>query len=127
MSTAQPSPSGRVLVVGAGPVGLTLAAHVHRHGLACRIIDPSPAPSGQSRALVLWPRTLEMLDQLGIAEAFVAAGRFGNAARIHGSRRLLVRFVLDAAGTPFPRPLLLAQSETERVLEECPWATRCRS
>ena len=52
------------LIVGAGPVGLTMAAELTRHGLRCRIVDKEPAPSDKSKALVLWPRTLELLVSL---------------------------------------------------------------
>ncbi len=106
------------LVVGAGPVGLTMAAHLHHHGLSCRIIDRSPTPSDKSKALVLWARSLEMFDNLGIVEPFLAAGMFLNAARFHGNGRLLVRIPIHPAGTEYPRPLMLAQSETERLLGE---------
>jgi len=45
-----------VLVAGAGPVGLTMAAELARHGLRCRVIDKSAARTDKSKALVLWPR-----------------------------------------------------------------------
>src|SRR6185436_13424919 len=67
-------PSPDVLIVGAGPVGLTMAAALTRHGLACRIIDKAPAPSDKSKALAVWSRTLELLDGLDLAETFVGAG-----------------------------------------------------
>jgi 2-polyprenyl-6-methoxyphenol hydroxylase-like FAD-dependent oxidoreductase len=95
-----------------------MAAHLHRHGLACRLIDRSPTPSDKSKALAVWGRTLEMLDELGIAGDFVAAGKFLNAVRFHGSGRLLARIPFEAAGTVYPKPLMLAQSETERLLTE---------
>ncbi len=53
--------SVQVLVVGAGPVGLFLAASLRRLGIELRIIDKAAAPSDKSKALVVWPRTLEML------------------------------------------------------------------
>jgi len=102
-----------------------MAAHLHRHGLACRIIDRSPTPSDKSKALVLWGRSLEMLDDLGIVGDFLSAGMLLNAARIHGAGgsrsskpRLLTRIHFDPVGTHYPRPLMLAQSETERLLTE---------
>ena len=106
------------LVVGAGPVGLTLAAHLHHHGLPCRIIDRAPAPSDKSKALVLWGRSLEMLDDLGIAEDFLRAGVFLNAAHLHSGARSLARIQFMLEGTEYPRPFMLAQSETERLLAE---------
>ena len=77
MSAPSATASCTDLVVGAGPVGLTLAAHLHHHGLACRLIDRAPAPSDKSKALVLWGRSLEMLDDLGIASEGAPANRVG--------------------------------------------------
>ena len=54
-----------VLIVGAGPVGLTMAAALNQHGLSCRLIDKAAAPTDKSKALVVWSRTLELLDNLG--------------------------------------------------------------
>jgi 2-polyprenyl-6-methoxyphenol hydroxylase-like FAD-dependent oxidoreductase len=95
-----------------------MAAHLHQHGLACRLIDSSPVASDKSKALVLWGRTLEMLDDLGIVGEFLKAGRFLKAARLHGGRRLLAHIPFEPAGTEYPKPLMLAQSETERLLAE---------
>ncbi|OYZ88489.1 MAG: FAD-binding monooxygenase, partial [Xanthobacter sp. 17-67-6] len=49
-----------VLVVGAGPVGLTLAAELARHGVRARVIDKLAAPSVFCRAIGVTPRSLEM-------------------------------------------------------------------
>ena len=54
-----------VLIVGAGPVGLTAAAALTRQGLTCRIIDKAATPSDKSKALVVWCRTMELLDEMG--------------------------------------------------------------
>ena len=112
------STSCAALIVGAGPVGLTMAAQLHAHGVSCRIIDQAPAPSDKSKALLVWARTLEMLDDLGIAARFVTAGRCVDAASIHARGRLLAHVPFQADGTQYPRPLLIAQSETERLLLE---------
>jgi len=108
--------AGSVLVVGAGPVGLTMAANLRRHGIGCRVVDKSPTPTETSKALVLWGRSLEMLDDLGIVGPFLAAGRLMGAANLYGEGRLLAHIPLDVEGTEYPRPLMLAQSETERLL-----------
>ena len=67
------------LVVGAGPVGLTMANELARHGVSCRIIDRATEPSQTSRALAIFPRTLEAFESMGIADRFLAAGH-----RLHG-------------------------------------------
>jgi 2-polyprenyl-6-methoxyphenol hydroxylase-like FAD-dependent oxidoreductase len=51
-----------VLVVGAGPVGLTMACELARNGVNCRIIDKAAVPATTSRALAIFPRTLEMFQ-----------------------------------------------------------------
>jgi 2-polyprenyl-6-methoxyphenol hydroxylase-like FAD-dependent oxidoreductase len=51
-----------VLIVGAGPVGLTAAAELARYGVDVRIIERTPHQTETSRALVMWSRTLELMD-----------------------------------------------------------------
>ncbi|WP_043834187.1 FAD-dependent monooxygenase [Muricoccus aerilatus] len=53
-----------ILIVGAGPVGLPMASELARYGLLVRIIDGSAHPAETSRAIVVWSRTLELLDRL---------------------------------------------------------------
>jgi 2-polyprenyl-6-methoxyphenol hydroxylase-like FAD-dependent oxidoreductase len=118
MTAAAPDVSCPALVVGAGPVGLTLVAHLHHHGISCRLLDRSPTASDKSKALVVWGRTQEMLDDLGIVDDFLRAGRFLNEARLYGGAHLLARIPFTPEGTEYPRPLMLAQSETERLLAE---------
>ncbi len=63
-----------VLVVGAGPVGLTMAAELARHGVRCRIVDQLEAPSGYCKAIGVTPRTLEVWEDMGIARIMIDAG-----------------------------------------------------
>jgi 2-polyprenyl-6-methoxyphenol hydroxylase-like FAD-dependent oxidoreductase len=106
------------LVVGGGPVGLTMAAELSRHGVAARVIDRSPAPSDRSKALAVWSRTLELLDDMGIGADFVAAGRRAGGASLYGEGHRLVHLSFAWATTPHPYGLMLPQSETERLLAE---------
>ena len=110
--------SEQVMVVGAGPVGLTLALALRRQGLAVRIVDKSATRTDKSKAVVIWPRTLELLDIQGCAQAFVDAGVPARGARILGEGRELVHAHFDLARSPFPFALLIPQSETERLLEQ---------
>ena len=52
-----------VLIAGAGPVGLTMAMELKRYGLSVRIIDKDSGRTDKSKAIVLWARTLELLDR----------------------------------------------------------------
>ena len=63
MSTTTSRTDCDVLVVGAGPTGLTLAAHLPARGVRTRIIDKNPGTPRLSRAIARQPRTLETLDK----------------------------------------------------------------
>src|SRR5215475_13849877 len=78
-----------VLVVGAGPTGLTLAVELARHGARCRIVDALPEPSPQTKATEIHARTLELLDQAGLAEAFVAGGIVMKTIAFHSGGRCI--------------------------------------
>ncbi|PLC49123.1 monooxygenase [Pollutimonas subterranea] len=107
-----------VLIAGAGPVGLTMAMALKRQGVALRIIDKAAARSDKSKALVLWPRTLEMLDIQGCVQPFIETGMKATGVRILDRHHTLVHVRLDAARSRFPYALMLPQSDTERLLEE---------
>ena len=107
-----------VLVVGAGPVGLTAALALTRHGVRCRIVDRNAERTDKSKALVLWSRSLEILDGLGGAGPFLAAGMRAHGASLYADGRRLVHAILDDVDSPYPFALMIPQSETERVLEE---------
>ncbi len=63
-----------VLIVGAGPVGMTMASELVRYGVPVRIVEKAAQRTDKSKALVLWSRTLELLDRGGGAAPFVDAG-----------------------------------------------------
>jgi 2-polyprenyl-6-methoxyphenol hydroxylase-like FAD-dependent oxidoreductase len=58
-----------VLVAGAGPVGLTMAAELARYGVSVRIVEKAAQRTDKSRAIVMWSRSLEMLDPHGLYSA----------------------------------------------------------
>jgi 2-polyprenyl-6-methoxyphenol hydroxylase-like FAD-dependent oxidoreductase len=107
-----------VLVVGAGPVGLTMAASLKRLGLPVRIVERATARSDKSKALVLWSRTLELLDIQGCVDKFLAVGMRGDGARIFAGGRELVHVAFDRTRTTYNYALFVPQNETERLLEE---------
>jgi 2-polyprenyl-6-methoxyphenol hydroxylase-like FAD-dependent oxidoreductase len=106
-----------VLIVGAGPTGLTLAIQLARSGISCRIIDTASAPTDTSKALAVQARTLEIFAAMGIADAAIDRGIRAGGFNFYARGRSLghARFTADP-DTPYPYILLLAQSETERIL-----------
>ena len=105
-----------VLVDGAGPVGLTMACELARHGVACRIFDKEPEASPQSRALAIFPRTLEVFHTLGILEEVLAEGQRLEAVCLYNDSKLLARMGFESIDSPYRFALSLPQSHTERIL-----------
>jgi 2-polyprenyl-6-methoxyphenol hydroxylase-like FAD-dependent oxidoreductase len=108
----------QVLIVGAGPVGLTMAAELARYGVSTRIVDKSAARTDKSKALVLWSRTLELLDRAGCSAAFVAAGQKVVGANFIAGNKLIGGISIATVQSPHRYALMLPQSETERLLEQ---------
>ena len=106
------------LVVGAGPAGLTMANELARHGVRCRIIDRAPERSRESRALAIFPRTLETFETMGVAERFLAAGNRIRGLSLRHRDEEIARVDLTSVASPYPFVLALAQAETERLLSE---------
>ncbi len=106
----------QVLIVGAGPVGLTLAAELARYGVQVRIIDRSPHPSETSKALVIWSRTLELMDRMGCAPAFLDAGLRAHGVSIRSGRTVLGHTGFGVIASPYNFALMIPQRDTERLL-----------
>jgi 2-polyprenyl-6-methoxyphenol hydroxylase-like FAD-dependent oxidoreductase len=107
----------QVLVVGAGPVGLFMAAELNRHGVACRIVDKNDGPTRDTRAAAIQARTLEILESLGIAHEFVKAGNICHAKATYTSDHKVIKYLtFDELDSAFPFILQLPQSQTERLL-----------
>jgi 2-polyprenyl-6-methoxyphenol hydroxylase-like FAD-dependent oxidoreductase len=107
-----------VLVVGAGPTGLTLAAQLRAFGATVRIVDRQLDRVHESRALGVQPRTLEVLRGLGLAEELVARGNDAVWVQLHaGGRVVPIRlFGLGLDDTAYPFLLFVSQAETEQLL-----------
>jgi 2-polyprenyl-6-methoxyphenol hydroxylase-like FAD-dependent oxidoreductase len=107
-----------VLVVGAGTTGLALALQAYDHGARVRIIERRTDPFRPSRAMVMHPRTLELLRPLGVTDALLARGDTSPAVRLHLRSRVVSVGIdqLDLPGTAFPHLLLIRQADVEAVL-----------
>ena len=83
--------AAEVLIVGAGPTGLSLAITLRRWGIPVRIVDRAAEPSPVSKALALWSASLEALQGMGVVDKFMAEGqrsmRCASARAIAGWRR----------------------------------------
>lgn len=109
-----------VLVVGAGPSGLTMALQLARYGVRVRVVDRKSGPVEQARATIVHARTLEYLDRLGLADHAMERGVPITRVEIHEKSRASAHLPLADPGiegrTRFPCALSLKQSETERIL-----------
>ncbi|MBO0796679.1 MAG: FAD-dependent monooxygenase, partial [Ktedonobacteraceae bacterium] len=107
-----------VLIVGAGPTGLMAANELRHFGTSCRLIDQKPGPAEHSQALAVHARSLETLDLLGIADAFIKRGYTAPGFNLSVDSRRPIAIQLYRLDTRFPYILILPQSETEAILEE---------
>lgn len=107
-----------VLIVGAGPTGLMMACELARHGIAFRIIDKKPERTLTSNATWIQSRTIELLDQIGLASRFLKVGHPCRAINLYIDGKPLVNIPLNTIDSIYPFILMLPQSETEKLLIE---------
>ncbi|MBE1162182.1 FAD-dependent oxidoreductase [Dyella acidiphila] len=110
-----------VLIVGAGPTGLVLALWLTRLGVNVQIIDKAAAPGTTSRALAVQARTLELYQQLELADTLVAGGVHGSGVNLWARGEKVAHLPIANIGedlTPFPFMLVFPQDQHERVLIE---------
>jgi 2-polyprenyl-6-methoxyphenol hydroxylase-like FAD-dependent oxidoreductase len=107
-----------VLVIGAGPSGLTLAASLVKQGVATTVVDRQAAGANTSRAAVVNARTLEVLDDLDVARRLVKEGIHAPRFTIRDGRRTLIPVDFSVLPTDYPYSLMVPQATTERLLLE---------
>ncbi|GLZ50178.1 3-(3-hydroxyphenyl)propionate hydroxylase [Actinomycetospora sp. NBRC 106375] len=109
-----------VLVVGAGPVGLTAAAELARQGARVRLVDALTGPSGEFRAITVHPRTQEHLAAMGVLDRIEAHAQEITAVEFHvrGTAEPAVRLTTGHVDSRFRRILDVPQVDTESVLRE---------
>ncbi|MFC6155656.1 FAD-dependent monooxygenase [Kribbella jiaozuonensis] len=113
-----------VLIVGAGPVGLVAACELARRGIAVRVVDAADGSSSASRAKGLQPRSLEVLDDLGVVGRIMASGRSRTPIRRYAGTTVLGTSEVNpdahepSSSTPYTRTMLIPQWRVEEVLRE---------
>lgn len=105
-----------VLIVGAGPTGLSAAAALLQHGRRVMVLDAQAHGANTSRAAVVHAHTLEVLERIGVAERMVAAGLHATQFSIRDRDRVLVPVRFDRLPTRYPYTLMISQAETEAIL-----------
>lgn len=105
-----------VLIVGAGPVGLTLAIGMRRRGVEVRVVDKAALGPGRPKAAVLWPRAQVIMEELGALPAFEATGVPIRRTTVWAGRRRLGSLTFGRTGAHGRTPLAIEQHDTERLL-----------
>jgi len=113
-----------VLIVGAGPTGLTLACQLRRLGVDFRIIDKNQEPSTTSKAIGLQYRVSEVLTWMGLFDRFLSRGVTGTGVSFYAGGEQILHLKLDrlhgmsGRGAFEPKSIVLPQSVTESLLIE---------
>ena len=106
------------LIVGSGPVGLVAACQLKQYGLNIRIIDKLNGPVLRNKAAVVWARTCEFLDQMGLADQFTSTGLKCYGASLFADGKRFAQIPLDGTDSLFNFALMIPQHKTERILRE---------
>ena len=107
-----------VLVVGAGPTGLTLAASLLRRDANVVIVDRLTAGTNTSRAAAVNARTLEVLEDIDVSRRMVKSGLIAPRFTMREGARTLMAIDFSVLPTNYPYTLMLSQATTEALLVE---------
>jgi 2-polyprenyl-6-methoxyphenol hydroxylase-like FAD-dependent oxidoreductase len=108
-----------VIIVGAGPTGLTLACQLVRYGIDFVIIEKNAGVTTHSKAIGVQARTLEIYEQLGVAPQAIDLGQIAGKIRIIAGGKVRGQVDLSDMGrdlSPYPYLFVLEQSKNEQLL-----------
>ena len=111
-------PDPEVLVVGAGPVGLVAALFLQQHAVRVEIVDMHQRTTQHSYALAIHPRTLGILDEAGLADGLIGAGRKLTKVAYYQGRERRAEIDYSSLASKHPYLLVVRQSLLERAAEE---------
>jgi 2-polyprenyl-6-methoxyphenol hydroxylase-like FAD-dependent oxidoreductase len=114
---AQSGHGVHVLIIGAGPNGMTLATSLKQLGLDCVVVDQLAEAPDDTRAAFVQPRTLEYLHRIQVAGPMIDDGLKGRGAAFADVDRDLIRVPYDTVDSPYPFLLMIPQSQTQRHLD----------
>lgn len=107
-----------VLIIGAGPTGLSLACDLARRNTPFIIVDQRAERSTHTKAIVVHARTLEHMEALGALPGFEKSGNPVAQFEVHSEGKQLLRMPVVGTDSPFQYMINIPQGETERILEE---------
>ena len=107
-----------VLIAGAGPTGMMAAIELSRFNIPVRLIEKKAEPETTSRAIGVQARTLELLEQRGLASSLVKLGNPGLALSIYGDGKRIFRLEFERISSTYNCLLFVSQAETENLLRE---------
>jgi 2-polyprenyl-6-methoxyphenol hydroxylase-like FAD-dependent oxidoreductase len=107
-----------VLIAGAGPVGLVLAIDLARRGIAVHIVDTLPAPTTESRAIVVHSRSLDHIEMLGVLPDLLDRSRVARGMAMHDGDTTVAEVSFEGIRAVHPFSAAIAQTDTEALLGE---------
>jgi 2-polyprenyl-6-methoxyphenol hydroxylase-like FAD-dependent oxidoreductase len=119
-------PDPEVLVVGAGPVGLVAALFLQQSGVRTEIVDTHQRTTQHSYALAIHPRTLRVLDEAGLSDGLIGAGRKLTKIAYYEGRERRAEIDYSSLASNHPYLLIVRQSLLERAAEEALRQTRLK-
>ncbi|CAM6083581.1 unnamed protein product [Calypogeia fissa] len=105
-----------VLIVGAGPTGMTAALELSRLHIPVRIVEKMAAPAPSSRAVGVHARTMELFEQRGLAQSMLEKGNQGIALSYYAQGKRVFRLQFSHNSSDYSYILLISQAETESIL-----------
>ena len=107
-----------VLIIGAGPVGLTTANALRYHGVSCRILEEKPEPSKYSKANNVWARTQELLESIGLRAPVAENSYLVSTTNVFINNKPLDEVKNDNVASPYPKVLYTGQDVIEKTLNQ---------